>query len=395
VRKPGSDATALDAMYRWLRGQVADDTGWDAIAEALVLSVGDTHDPGAATVHRFFATGREESEYMSEVLMGVRLRCANCHNHPLDRWTQDDYHGLAVVFAGLERGQIVRFTGRGEITHPRTGEPAVARIPGERFLDGSEDERREFADWLTSPANPYFARAMAGRVWEALMGRGLVSPVDDLRATNPPSHPELLDRLADDFAQNGYKLRPLIRLICSSAAYNRQSSPTEAAHTEDRFYTSAAPKQLTAEVLVDAISDVTGVADDYHGVNRAIHVADRMLSASKLEHLGQCPPGESCSIDVGSERGIAAQLHLMNGDLLNAKLRDPHGRLHNLIDKGASTAQLVGEFYWDALSRSPTEDELAGWVDQIDSSADRQERTARLEDFLWALLNCHEFSANH
>lgn len=395
VRKPGADAAALDALYQWLRGQVADDSGWDAIAEAIVLSEGDTHAPGAATVHRFFATGREEAEYVSEVLMGVRLRCANCHNHPLDRWTQDDYHGLAVVFAGLERGQTVRNTGRGAITHPRTGEPAVARIPGERFLDRSEDGRRAFADWLTSPENPYFATAMAGRVWEALMGRGLVSPVDDLRATNPPSHPELLDRLADDFAQNGYELRRLIRLICSSAAYNRQSGSTEAPQVADRLYTSAAAKRLTAEVLADAISDVTGVADDYHGANRAIHVVDRELSVSKLEYLGQCPPGESCSADGGIERGIAAQLHLMNGSLLNAKLRDPQGRLHTLIDEGASTAQLVGEFYWDALSRPPTDEELVGWVDQIDSSPDQDVRTSRLEDFLWALLNCHEFSSNH
>ena len=235
VQKPGTDTVAANALYRWLHAQVAADAGWDAISESLILSEGDTHEPGAATVHRFFATAREEAEYMSEVLMGVRLRCANCHNHPLDRWTQDDYHGLAAVFAGLDRGQVVQFTGRGEITHPRTGEPAVARIPGKRFLHGSGDERKEFADWLTSADNPYFAKAMAGRVWEALMGQGLVSPVDDMRATNPPSHPELLDRLSHDFVQNGYKLRPLIRLICNSAAYNRRSRPVEAGRVDDRF----------------------------------------------------------------------------------------------------------------------------------------------------------------
>ena len=395
MQKPGTDTAAANALYGWLHAQVAADAGWDAISESLILSEGDTHEPGAATVHRFFATAREEAEYMSEVLMGVRLRCANCHNHPLDRWTQDDYHGLAAVFAGLDRGQVVQFTGRGEITHPRTGEPAVARIPGDRFLHSSVDERKEFAAWLTTPDNPYFAKAMASRVWETLMGQGLVSPVDDMRATNPPSHPELLGRLSHDFVQNGYKLRPLIRLICNSAAYNRRSRPVGAGRVDDRFYSYAPVKQLSAEVLADAISDVTNVTDNYDGVYRAINVVDRTVSATKLQYLGQCLPGESCSAAEGNGRGIAAQLHLMNGSLINTKIHDSHGRLHSLIDQGASTTEIVNEFYLHALSRTPTNAELAGWVDRIDLAADDEERTVRLEDFLWALLNCHEFSTNN
>jgi hypothetical protein len=346
-------------------------------------------------VHRFFATAREEAEYMSEVLMGVRLRCANCHNHPLDRWSQDDYHGLATVFAGLDRGQVVRFTGRGQITHPRTGQPATARIPGDRFLRDSADQRKEFADWLTSTQNPYFAKAMAGRVWGTLMGQGLVSPVDDMRASNPPSHSELLDRLSHYFIDNGYKLRPLIRLICNSAAYNRRSRQVGDGRVDDRFYPYGPAKPLSAEVLADAISDVTGVADNYDGVSRAIHVVDRMVSATKLKFLGQCLSGESCSAGEGNGRGIAAQLHLMNGNLLNAKIHDSQGRLHSLLGEGASTAEILNEFYLRALSRSPTKKELTDWVDRIDSADDEQERTVRLEDFLWALLNCHEFSTNN
>ncbi|GAA4451494.1 DUF1553 domain-containing protein [Novipirellula rosea] len=395
LQKPGTDTLAADAFYSWLHEQVAADAGWDSIADSLVLSQGDSHETGAATVHRYFATAREEAEYMSEVLMGVRLRCANCHNHPLDRWTQDDYHGLAAVFVGLDRGQVVRFTGHGEITHPRTGEPAIAKIPGQPSMFGGVDPRKSFADWLTSPENSYFAKAMAGRVWQALMGRGLVSPVDDLRATNPPSHPELLDRLADYFSNNHFKLRALIRLICNSAAYNRASQKMDGEKVDDRFYAHAIPKPLSAEVLADAISDVTGVADDYDGVRRAINVIDRTVSASKLEFLGQCLPGESCSSDARIDRGIASQLHLMNGGLINAKIRDSDCRLRSLIDQGASSDEIVNSFYWVAFSRPPTHDELAGWVDQIHSTADPQERTARLEDFLWALLNCHEFSTNN
>jgi hypothetical protein len=354
VQKPGGDSEAAEALYQWLRDQVAGDRGWDTIARSLILSQGDTHQRGAAVVHRFFPTAREEAEYVSETLMGVRLRCANCHNHPLDRWTQDDYHGLAAVFAGVDRGRVVRFTGRGEVTHPRTGEPAVARIPSDRFLEDAVDGRQEFADWLTSPANPYFAEAMAGRVWEALMGRGLVSPVDDLRVTNPPSHPELLQRLARRFAEDGYQLRPLIRLICNSDAYNRGGAPASAAGAaDDRFYSHALAKPLSAEVLADAISDVTGVADDYAGVARAINVVDRTVSASTLEALGQCLPGEPCSAAAGTDRGIAAQLRLMNGDLMNAKIAAPEGRLHTLIGRGDSTPQIVKAFYLHALSRPP------------------------------------------
>ncbi|QDU89694.1 hypothetical protein Pla175_30890 [Pirellulimonas nuda] len=396
VQNPGGDPEAAEALYRWLREQVAADQGWDAIARSLILSQGDTHQNGAAVVHRFFPTAREEAEYVSETLMGVRLRCANCHNHPLDRWTQDDYHGLAAVFAGVDRGRVVRFTGRGEITHPRTGGPAAARIPGDRFLAGGADGRQEFADWLTSPANPYFAEAMAGRVWEALMGRGLVSPVDDLRVTNPPSHPELLQRLSTHFADDGYRLRPLVRLICNSAAYNRGDAPaSDAGAADDRFYSHALAKPLSAEVLADAISDVTGVADDYAGAARAINVVDRTVSAPALEALGQCLPGEPCSSAEGGERGIAAQLRLMNGDLMNAKIAAPAGRLHTLIGRGDTTPRIVEAFYLHALSRPPNPVELADWADRIDTTTDPQERTGRLEDFLWALLNSHEFSANH
>ncbi|TWT75993.1 hypothetical protein Pla123a_27790 [Posidoniimonas polymericola] len=395
VQTPGADTQAAGALYDWLRGQVADGVGWDHIAREIVLSTGDSHRVGAATVHRFFPTAREEAEYMSETLMGVRLRCANCHNHPLDLWTQDDYHGLAAVFAGLERGQVVRFRPGGEVTHPRTGDAAVAKLPGEGFLTREGDSRGAFADWLISRDNPYFARAMSGRVWEALMGRGLVTPVDDLRSTNPPTHPQLLDRLADDFATGGYRLRPLIRNICNSAAYQRGRHTGDTSSADDRFYSYSLPKPLSAEVLADAISDVTGVPDNYAGATRAINVVDRTVSAPKLEFLDQCLPGEACQGEQIATRGVAAQLHLMNGDLLNKKIQDPDGRLALLLQLESSTDQIVREFYLRALQRLPTDAELASWVEQVDSTDNEQLRATRLEDFLWALLNCHEFSTNN
>lgn len=395
VQTPGNDDKAAVALYDWLRAQLAGEVGWDQIARELVLSTGDSHTVGAATVHRYFPTAREEAEYMSETLMGVRLRCANCHNHPLDHWTQDDYHGLAAVFAGIERGQVVRLIAGGEVTHPRTGDAAVAKLPGAEFVKVEGDPREAFADWLTSGENPYFAKAMAGRIWESLMGRGLVSPVDDLRATNPPSHPRLLEHLADEFVQEGYRLRPLIRTICNSAAYQRDYHAGDGKSIDDRFYSHAIAKPLLAEVLADAISDVTGVADDYAGTTRAINVVDRTVSAAKLEFLGQCLPGETCQADQVGIRGISGQLHLMNGDLLNKKIQDPNGRLYRLLMAQRSTGEIIEELYLRALSRTPTKDELDRWVEQIDSAENEQLRATRLEDFLWALLNCHEFSTNN
>ncbi|MGB7325890.1 MAG: DUF1549 domain-containing protein, partial [Rubripirellula sp.] len=360
LRKPGTDKVAADVFYDWLRDRVADDTGWDKIAKALIVDEGDTHQHGAATVHRFFATAREEAEYVSEVMMGVRLRCANCHNHPLDQWTQDDYHGLAAIFAGFERNRRVQFTGRGTVVHPRTESDARPRIPGDRFLPPNTDNRHEFSRWLTDDDNPYFARAMVGRVWQSLLGRGLIDPVDDLRATNPASHPELLDQLSRFFAENDFKLRPLIRLICNSAAYQRSSAVPATGPTDDtgQFYSHAIVKPLAAEVLADAISDVTGVRNhypDYPRAARAINVVDRASTSDRLQFLGQCPPGENCSTSSNSDRGIASKLHLMNGDLLNAKIIDNDGRLQKMLIDNMATGVMVRELYVRALCRVPSD----------------------------------------
>ena len=395
LRKPGNDLAAANAFYDWLARQVATDAGWNHIASSLIMSEGDSHRNGVATIHRLFATPREEAEYISEVLMGVRLRCANCHNHPLDQWTQDDYHGLAAVFAGFERTRNVRFTTRGSVIHPRTGSTAQPRIPGQRFLPVNVDNRRQFSDWLTQDENPYFSKAMVGRVWKTLTGQGLVAPVDDLRITNPASHPILLDRLTHFFAKNEFQLKSLIRLICNSAVYQRASStPKNGRIGTPAFYEHATSKPLSAEVLADAIGDVTGVPDDFQNVERAIHVVDRTTTLDRLQYLGQCKPGVSCMPKSDSARGIASSLHLMNGNLLNEKLTDTDGRLGRLLRDNVDTQDLVREFYLRALSRRPTEHELIEWTKRIDTTqADK--KAEHCQDFLWALLNCHEFTNNH
>ena len=257
-------------------------------------------------------------EFVSELLMGSRLRCANCHNHPLDRWTQDDYHGLAAIFAKIEANRIVQPAPGGEVIHPRTLEPAAARIPGEQFLAGGQDGREQFADWLTGAENPYFAKAMVNRLWKHMFGRGLVSPVDDFRATNPATHPELLDLLADDFAAGGYRLRRTLRLVARSATYQRSSDALAANRDDDRFYSHAYRRPLESEVLADAVTDVLGAAERYGDQplgTRAVALVNPRTPSRTLDVLGRCAREDSCESGSGRRgRPAAATASSQRGD---------------------------------------------------------------------------------
>ncbi len=396
LRMPGGDRETAEAMFAWLEQRIRDDAPWDATARALVESVGDTREVGPAGFHRLAGDARLEAELVSETLMGVRLRCANCHSHPLDRWTQEDYHGLAAVFAPLERGQVVKLNPLAQVTNPRTGNPAVAQVPGGRQLDGEEDVRAALADWLTSKANPYFRRAIVGRLWQAMMGRGLVEPVDDLRATNPPSHPELLTRLEDHFVDEGYRLRPVLRLIAMSEAYQRVEASSDM--PPNRFYTHATRRPLEAEVAADAISQVTQIAEVYPGHasgTQAIGLVDPLVKSSPLDVLGRCDRLSGCTEagagGEGGELGLAERLYLLNGDYLNQRLRDERGRLARLVAEQQSPEKIVTEFYLAALSRYPEEQELAWWRERLSSET----LAENLEDFVWSLLNSSEFLSNH
>ncbi len=396
IRPQPTNLPATKAFHGWLRQQLEEDIGWDQIATDLLLAEGDTHNVGPANFYLVGGDARAQAEYASELLMGVRLSCANCHNHPLDRWTQDDYHGLAAIFARVERGRRVRYTTSGAVIHPVTGDLAVARIPGTRFLSEEPDARRALAAWLTSDSNPYFARAMVNRIWKALMGRGLVEPTDDLRATNPATHPELLDRLASEFVANGYSIRQTIRTIVTSAAYARSSRATGDNAGDHQFYSHAFSTGLEAEVLADAIADVTGIAESYGNQplgTRAITLFTPPESEA-LELLGRCDRVDSCETSESSTVGLTTKLHLLNGPLLNRRLRDKEGKLNQLIRSGANTRKIIVEFYVLAMSRFPSDDELGYWRDRLESEENRVDRAA-VEDFVWGLLNSKEFLTNH
>lgn len=390
------DQVANQVYADWLREQVAERRPLNQLATELLTSSGDSHTNPPANFFRTAPGALKQAEFISESLMGVRLRCANCHNHPLDKWTQDDYHGLAAMLANIEAGQVVRVLKGRNVLHPKTNEPATPRIPGERNLNPDRDNRDAFAGWLTNADNPYFAKSIANRVWKAMMGRGLVEPVDDLRDTNPATHPELLETLQRRFVDHDYRLRPLLREIVNSAAYQRSTTATAENESDNRFYSHALTKPLPAEVHLDAICDVTGVEESYDGLpgDRAVQLANPTAASKSLDVLGRCGRDDSCEVAPGETAagGLSTRLHLLNGKLLNAKITDANGTLRKMQAEGESTAAIVDAFYWKTLSRAPRKDEMAFWISAI---GDGEQANARLEDFVWSLLSSNAFSTNH
>ncbi|MCI0459269.1 MAG: DUF1549 and DUF1553 domain-containing protein [Gemmataceae bacterium] len=385
------------AFHGWVREQVRANTPLDKMVQALLLTTGDSYREGAANFSRVPASAGAHAEHVSQVFLGVRLQCANCHNHPLDRWTQDDYHGLAAVFARVGRGREVTLLTRGEVIHPRTGQPAQPRIPGGARMAADAEPRAELGRWLTGRANPYVARATVNRVWRELMGRGLVEPVDDHRATNPPTHPDLLDALARDFAERGFDLRRLIRTITASEAYQRSSLGSAANKNDDRFYSRALVRPLSPVVLVDAVAKVTGVPEKLGALPegaRALALGDTRVPSTALDLLGRCSREDGCTPGQDGGGGLALALHTINGPWLNAKIAHPKGRLHQLLADGKPNEEIVARLCETALGRSPSAAERAHWRQRLDG-VKAAERAPALEDFLWALLNSAEFRSNH
>ena len=396
IRPQGDDRQGALVYHRWLANQIRDDVSYEQLARTLIMATGDSHENGPANFYRTVAGPREQAEFMSELFMGSRLRCANCHNHPLDRWTQDDYHGLAAIFAKIEPGRIISEKPGGQTIHPRTREAAIQRIPGEQFLaDDATDGRKQLADWLTDPSNPYFAKAIVNRLWKRMMGRGLVEPVDDFRDTNPATHPALLDKLAEDFVAGGYSLRHTLKVIATSHAYARSANATDRNKDDDRFYSHALRRPLEPEVLADAISDVLGVADKYGEEpegTRAVALVNPKTPSLALDILGRCGRDESCEGSPGAVGGLSQKLHLFNGALLNARIAAEGSRLKCLLDAGRQPAAIIDEFYMVALGRHPTAQERESWKRQVDLASSQQ---AFLEDFVWGLVTSRDFVTSH
>lgn len=397
------------AFHKWLKEQIAADASITSMARAMLTTTGDSFAEGPANFLRTGNSPGDLAEHVTQVFMGARMRCANCHNHPLDHWTQDDYHGLAAIFAKVSRGRVVSLSDRGAVTHPVTGQPALPRIPGERFLSPDDNGLLEFADWLTDESNPYLARVTTNRIWQQLMGRGLVQPVDDLRATNLATNPELLDWFSQELANQGFRMKPIIRSICLSAAYQRSSNSVAGNESDTVFYSRTLQRPLAAEVFADAVGDVTGVPLEYQtatssgdsvsSMTRAIAITDNHLPSNILDALGRCDRTQSCATGMnGSDASgnpLARALHLINGPLINSRVSNPSGRLADLLDRQPDNFSVLDQLYVIALGHPAGDREI--WQQrfdeaELDSVANRK---AFFEDVLWSLLSSETFGTNH
>ena len=390
---------AVRLYHEWITEQVRNGTGFDRFARELLEAGGDSLEVGPANFYRTAEDPQLQAEFVSELFMGSRMRCANCHNHPLDKWTQDDYHGLVAIFAKISRTELVELDPVGKAVHPVTGYPAKLRIPGFRNLpEDVQDGRKALADWLTQGDNPYFARAIVNRLWHSMMGRGLVMPIDDFRDTNPATHPALLSRLAEDFVAHGFDVRHTLRRIASSAAYARSADATEGNASDDRYYSHALRRRLAPEVLADAISDVLGVPASYGdepGGTRAVTLPDASIDSEALDVLGRCGRRVSCESASAPVGELPRKLHLFNGELLNGRLSTRGSRLDRLIEAGAAPEAIMTEFYLAALGRFPTREESEFWQRQGIQGKVAGAKDALYEDFVWSLLACDEFQTNH
>lgn len=295
-------------------------------------------------------------------------------------------------------GRFIKPKPTGEVIHPRTTVPAAMQIPGETpFSVEVKNGRVPFVEWLTHRNNPFFAKAIVNRIWKEMMSRGLVEPVDDFRDTNPATHPDLLERLAEDFVNSGYDLRHTIRLIASSASYARSSNAIDGNKDDDRFYSHSIRTELQPEVLADAISDVLGVSEKFGGMplgTRAINLVDPKINSRTLDVLGRCGRMDSCDDDSSRGGGLTQKLHLFNGDLLNARILAKNSRLQTLASNGKSRMEIVHQFYRAGFSRLPSDKEHRFWQSKL-SNADKNEQKKILEDFVWGMLTSEEFSTNH
>lgn len=393
----GGTPQGFRTYHQWLREQISSNTPFDQVTRALLTASGDLKSCGPANFLTVANDPRDLAEQVGRIFLGTQIGCARCHAHPADRWTQDDYYGFAAWFARLSHeGDLIKINRRATLDHPKTGHPVRPKLLGGSVApptaDGA-DQRLELAEWLTAPDNPLFSRALVNRVWKLVFGRGLVEPVDDLRPTNPATHPALLEALAADFSRNGYNLRRLVRTMVSSAVYELSSRAGEDNRADDRFYSHAFVKPLPAQIFLDAIGEVTGVTEpfpDYPPGTRAVQLIGSQAPSYALDVLGRCSRERSCDSSSRSGGGLAQALHLINGSTINGKLAG--GVIKQLRDQGLDSPTIVAELYLRALARYPTPEEAAAWRTLLGSAPNQ---TEALEDILWTLLNSREFAFNH
>jgi hypothetical protein len=410
-----STARQNNGAYRyqtWIDNCLAKNRPWDDVVRTLLTATGDPNDIDTGGPVNYAVDALEPNvaaELTAQRFLGIRLRCAQCHNHPFDVWTQDDYFGLAALFAKVKQGggamgmmasrPAITINPDGKVIHLRTKKPASPRL-----LDGKpvatapkEDPRKVLAAWMTAADNPYFARAVCNWAWAQLFGKGLVDPADDMSRANPPVHPELLDALARNFIAHKFDLRDLIRTIASSEAYGLSSSPVPGNKDDMRLFSHQIPRPLTAHQMADALAQATDVPNRFENdaartYRRAIEVADPTKSNTILDTFGRCDRTATCATTSAPPLSLRQALLLIGGDVIDSKVTSLNGYLTSALKLDLEPEELVENLYFRTVCRPPTAEELSHWAAELKGASSRREAA---EDLFWSLLNSREFAFNH
>lgn len=401
----GVSPKAARGMYQYLRQAVSEDRSYATLVTEMLTSAGTVLGSVPVNFYRtnFDIKPEDAPITVSQALLGIRLDCARCHNHPFEKWTQDDFWGFAAFFGRTEfkftpLSATLVLKDKSTIVHPATRQTVAAK-----YLDGpvetegpDEDIREKLAVWLTAAKNPWFSRAIVNRVWKHYMGRGLVEPVDDMRETNPPTNPALLDAMAADFASHNFSLRHLSRQILNSRAYQLSSAFNQSNRDDQWNYASYYVKRLMAEQLLDAVSQVAGEQETYRGMKAGARSIDVPAGAPNyfLTTFGR-PMNRDVICDRDEQPAMAQAMHLIAGDTLHKKLTAPKGALTRMLeDPYLKDEDIVRRLFFAALVRQPETAEVEKALGPIREKG-KAARRAAFEDLLWALLNSKEFLHNH
>lgn len=403
----------------WLRERVRENRPWDEVVRAVLTARGPLSLEPAGGYFLVNRKPEELAEAATHALLGTRIQCARCHNHPLERFTQDDYYGMAAFFSrvkldgkttdegpAVEVGLPARRGRRGGakvnpekvgVGQPRTGQflPPRPLDRSDVTLEPGQDPREALADWITRPGNRMLARAVVNRVWKRFFAVGLVEPVDDLRATNPASNGPLFEALCDDLIGHGYDLKRLARLVATSRAYGLSSEPLPANAADRTFFSHYLPRRLPAEVLADALTHVTGVSEPYEGYPEgllAVQLPDPKVPSYLLDTFGRPERVTPCSCERTSEVTMPQVLHLMNGEALGRRLSDGDGRVARLLKTGRTDREVIDRLFLASLGRPPDEAQRRAVEHALAGGADR---AAVFRDLAWALVNSKEFLFGH
>ena len=405
------------AFHDWIRQAMANDKPYNEFVTDILTATGDEGRNPAVVWYKDLKDPEQYVDDTAQVFLGLRVGCANCHHHPYEKWSQDDYWSFAAFFGRLGRKdvktpsynniqmtlQTVFVKAGGTVQNKRTSKTAEIKPLDGEVLDiaSNEDPREKLADWMTDPKNPFFAKAVANRYWAHFFGRGIVDPIDDMRVTNPPSNPELLDALAKTLIDNKYSLKALVKAIAKSRTYGLTSVPNEFNKHDKQNYARYYPKRLAAETLLDAVCQVTDSPTNFNNLprdkfapNRALELPDESFSSYFLEVFGRPKRNSSCECERVNEANLAQALHLLNSDEIQGKIGRGNGRIDVMAsakDTRTDSAKVEELFLW-AFGRKPTSDDLKAALEHIETHA--KAKKVAYENIVWALMNAKEFMFN-